>query len=216
LQVGGIPVHAKRASDHEAEGILWGMEMLLAIGTGIGLSSIAGVRACLPLVLVGVFARLGLFELPAPFGVLDDWAVMGALLVFALLESGLDKLPALDTILDVVLTPLRIVAGAILFAAALQEGLNVGAIPELVAGGGIAGVVAVSKSVLRPPVNVASAGVSAPFLSTFEDVVALVGGVLAVLVPLVPLVLVAFLLFFFFRVRRRRGRQYAGLRILRD
>ena len=190
--------------------------MLLAIGTGIGLSSIAGVRACLPLVLVGVFARLGLFELPAPFGVLDDWAVMGALLVFALLESGLDKLPALDTILDVVLTPLRIVAGAILFAAALQEGVNVGAIPELVAGGGIAGVVAVSKSVLRPPANVAAAGVSAPFLSTFEDVVALVGGVLAVLVPLVPLVLVAFLLFFFFRVRRRRGRQYAGLRILRD
>jgi hypothetical protein len=190
--------------------------MLLAIGTGIGLASIAGVRAYLPLVLVGIFARLGLFELPASFGVLDDWAVMGVLLVFALLESGLDKLPALDTILDVVQTPLRIVAGAILFAAALQEGLDVGAIPELVAGGGIAGVVAVSKSVLRPPANVASAGVSAPFLSTFEDVVALVGGVLAVLVPLVPLALVAFLLFFFFRVRRRRGKQYAGLRILRD
>ena len=53
-------------------------------------------------------------------------------------------------------------------------------------------------------------------MSTFEDVVALVGGVIAVFVPLVPLVLAAFLLFFFFRVRRRRGRKYGGLRILRD
>lgn len=192
------------------------METLFAVGTGIGLSSIAGVRAYLPLVLVGLFARLGFFELPGPFGILDDWLVMGALLVLALIESGLDKLPALDTILDVVQTPVRIVAGAILFAAALQEGVDVGAIPEFVAGGGIAGAVAVSKSILRPPANVASAGVSAPFLSTFEDAVALVGGVVAVLVPLVPLLLVAFLLFFFFRVRKRRGRQYAGLRILRD
>jgi hypothetical protein len=164
----------------------------------------------LPLVLVGLFARLGLFDLPAPFGVLDDWAVMGVLLVFALLESGLDKLPALDTILDVVQTPLRIVAGAILFAAALQEGLDVGAIPELVAGGGIAGVVAVSKSVLRPPANVASAGVSAPFLSTFEDVVALVGGVLAVLVPLVPLVLVAFSVILFLPGEEAAGQAVRG------
>ena len=58
--------------------------------------------------------------------------------------------------------------------------------------------------------------VSVSFLSLFEDVVALVGSVVAVFVPLVPLLLVAFLLFFLFRVRRRRGRQYAGLRILRD
>jgi uncharacterized protein DUF4126 len=116
----------------------------------------------------------------------------------------------------VVQTPIRIVAGALLFSAALEAGLNVEAIPELVVGGGIAGAVAVLKAVLRPPANAASAGVSAPFLSTFEDVVAVVGGILAVLVPLVPLLLVAFLLFFFYRVRRRRGRKYGGLRILGD
>jgi len=196
------------------------METLIAVGMGIGLSSIAGVRAYLPLALVGLFSRLGFFMLPGPFGLLDDWLVIGALLVLALVESGLDKVPALDSILDMVQTPLRIVAGAILFAAALQavvapDGFSE-LVPELLAGGGIAGVVAVLKSVLRPPANVSTAGVSAPFLSTFEDVVALVGGVVAVLVPLLPLFLVVFLLFFFFRVRRRRGRKYGGLRILRD
>lgn len=189
---------------------------MLAAGTGVGLSSVAGVRAYLPLALVGLFARLGLFEIPAPFNLLDDWLVIGALLALALVESVLDKVPALDSILDIIQTPIRVVAGAILFSAALQAGLNVEAIPELAAGGGIAGVVAVLKAVLRPSANVASAGVSAPFLSTVEDIVAVVGGVIAVLVPLVSLLLVAFLLFFFYRIRKRRGRRYGGLRILGD
>ncbi|MDQ3910672.1 MAG: DUF4126 domain-containing protein [Actinomycetota bacterium] len=192
------------------------METLFAAGTGIGLSSVAGIRAYLPLALVGIFARLGLFGLPAPFDLLSDWLVVAALLALALVEVGLDKIPALDSVLDLVQTPIRIVAGAVLFAAALGAGLDVGAIPEFAAGGGIAGVVAVLKAVLRPSTNVASAGVSAPFLSFFEDVVALLGSVIAVLVPLLPLALVAFLLFFLFRVRRRRGRKYGGLRILRD
>jgi uncharacterized membrane protein len=192
------------------------MEMLFAVGIGIGLSSIAGVRAFLPLVLVGLFARLGLFALPAPFGFLDDWLVIGVFAVLALLESGLDKIPTLDPVLDYAQTPLRIVSGAILFAVALQEGIELGAIPELAAGGVIAGLVSVLKTILRPGANVASAGVSVSFLSLVEDAVALLGGLIALLVPLVPLALVAFLLFFFFRVRRRRGRKYGGLRILGD
>ena len=192
------------------------MEMFLAAGTGVGLSSIAGIRAYLPLVLVGLFARLGLFALPAPFGLLADWPVIGALFVLALLESGLDKIPALDRVMDFVQTPVRIVAGAVLFSAALGAGLDAEAIPELAAGGVIAGLVSVLKAVLRPSANAASAGVSVSFLSLIEDVVALLGGVVAVLVPLVPLALVALLLFFYFRVSRRRGRKYGGLRILRD
>jgi hypothetical protein len=192
------------------------VETLLAAGTGIGLSSIAGIRAYLPLAVVGLFARLGLFELPAPFGLLEDWSVIAVLLVLALLESGLDKIPALDPVLDFVQTPIRIAAGAVLFSTALGTGLDVSAIPELAAGGLIAGLVSVLKVILRPSAKASTAGVSASFLSLFEDVVAAIGSVVAVLVPLVPLVLVAFLLFFFFRVRRRRGRKYGGLRILGD
>ena len=192
------------------------MEFLFAAGTGVGLSSIAGVRAYLPLALAGIFAKLGFFDYPKPFGLLEDWLVIGVLLALAVVESGLDKVPALDSVLDFVQTPVRIVAGAVLFSAALQAGLNVEAIPELAAGGGIAGVVAVLKSLLRPSANVATAGASAPFLSGIEDAVAVVGGVVAVLVPLVPLVLVGFLLFFFYRIQRRRQRKFGGLRILGD
>src|SRR3712207_6730038 len=134
------------------------METLLATGSGVGLSSVAGVRAYLPLALAGIFWRLGLFDLPAPFDLLGNWLVIGVLLALAFLESGLDKIPALDTVLDVVQTPVRIVAGAVLFSAALEAGLSVEAIPALAAGGGIAGAVGVLKVVLRPPANAASAG----------------------------------------------------------
>ena len=44
------------------------MEALLVAGIGVGLSSIAGIRAYLPLALVGLFAALGLFVLPEPLG----------------------------------------------------------------------------------------------------------------------------------------------------
>jgi hypothetical protein len=192
------------------------VETLLATGTGVGLSSIAGIRAYLPLFFVGLFAQLGLLALPIPFDFLDDWPVIGALFVLALLESGLDKIPALDPALDLVQTPVRVAAGAVLFAVALGVGFDFEALPELAVGAGIAGLVAVLKAILRPSARVPAAGVSVPFLSLFEDVVAVVGGVVAVFVPLVPLAFGAFLLFFFFRVKRRRGRKYGGLRILGD
>ncbi len=192
------------------------MEVYLALGIGIGLAAVAGLRAYLPLALVGLFARLGTFDLPASFGLLDDWSVVGVLLALALVEGVLDKIPALDTILDVVQTPVRIVAGAVLFSAALEAGLDVGAIPALVTGGVIAGAVSIFKALLRPPAKAPSAGVSDSFLSGSEDAVALVGGAVAVLVPLVSLLFVAFLLYVFYRIRKRRGRKYGGLRILGD
>ena len=174
----------------------------------------------MPLALVGLFARFGFFDLPAPFDLLSNWIVIGVLLVLALVESGLDKVPALGSIVDIVQTPVRIIVGAVLFAAAFQTGISSEGfgelVPEAIAGGSIAAVVAVLKVVLNPSSNVASAGTSARFLSSFEDVVAAVGGVLAVLVPLVPLLFVAFLLFFYYRVRKRRGRKFGGLRILGD
>ncbi|AHY45932.1 protein of unknown function (DUF4126) [Rubrobacter radiotolerans] len=192
------------------------MEVLLAIGAAIGLASVSGLRAFLPIGIAGVFAMLGLYTLPAPYDVFAQPLPLLAVFVLAVVESLADKVPALDTASDLVTFPLRILSGAALFATATGAGLGTAAIPELVAGGGIAGAVAALKFVLRPSANVATAGVSAPFLSAFEDVVTLVGAVVAIFVPLLTLLFVAFLLFFFYRIRRRRGRKYEGLRILGD
>jgi len=190
-----------------------GMEILLVLGIGIGLASVAGVRAFLPLALAALFAQLGLFDpLVRTADPGEWWTVVGVLAGFALLEIALDKVPALDRPFNYVMVPVRAASGVVLFAVLVGPEL----VPYLVAGAVIAGGVAVMKVILRPSAKTASAGVSRAFLSFFEDIVALLGGILGFFVPLVPLLLVAFLLFFDYRVRRRRGRKYGGLRILGD
>jgi hypothetical protein len=192
------------------------MELLLVLGLGIGLASVAGVRAFVPLALTAFFTQLGLFESPVPALAMDMWTLVGGLTVLAALEVVLDKIPALDQAFNYAMIPVRALAGGVLFTATLGFDVDAGAVPWLVAGAVIAGAVAVLKVVLRPPAKVASSGVSTRFLSAAEDVVALVGGILGALIPFVPLFVVGFLLFFYYRIRMRRGRKYGGLRILGD
>ena len=197
-----------------------GMELLLTIGIGVGLASVAGVRAFPPLALAAaltdVFPLWGLFALPGTVDPFVGWPVIGGLLGLAVLEGLLDKVKAIERGLNVALVPVRAASGAVLFSAAMGAGPNAEAVPWLVSGALIAGIVASLKVFLRPPAKVEASGVSAAFLSGVEDVVALVGGAVGGLVPFVPLFLVGFLLFFYFRVRKRRGRKYGGLRILGD
>ncbi|WP_273841346.1 DUF4126 domain-containing protein [Rubrobacter calidifluminis] len=190
------------------------MSEILAVGIGVGLAAAAGVRAYIPVLVVGVFALIGTLALHRPFGVLDGGVALGALVVLALLEVGLDKAGRASRVLDYVQFPVRMAAGAVLFAVALGVGVGQAAVLELVAGGVIAGIVAALKMVLRPVGG--GTGVSAGFLSLCEDLTGLIGGVVSVFVPYIALVPVAFLLFFYYRVKRRRGRKYRGLRILGD
>ncbi len=192
------------------------MENVLVLGIGIGLASVAGVRAFVPLALVALFAAAGLSQPSVAYADPGGWwAVAGVLAGLAVLEIALDKIPALDPGFGYAMVPVRAASGAALFAAFAPD-LGSGLAPWLVAGAAIAGAVAVAKVVLRPSAKVASAGVSTSFMSIIEDVVALAGGVIGLFLPFVPLLLVAFVLFFYYRVRRRRGRKFGGLRILGD
>jgi hypothetical protein len=194
------------------------METLIWAGIGMGLASIAGVRAFVPLALYALFAQLGFIVPPEILGLQSGWDVVGVLGTLAVLEILLDKVGALDPAFSYAMIPVRIAAGAALFETMYEPGalLDVGAAPGLVAGAGIAAIVAVLKVMMRPSSGTSSAGVSTAFLSGIEDVVAVVGGGVGLFVPLLPVVFVGYLLFFFNRIRKRRGRKYGGLRILGD
>ena len=187
------------------------VESLILAGLGVGLASVAGVRAFVPLALFSLFARLGYIAEPDIFGLQFGWIVVLALSALAVVEIMLDKVRALDPAFGYVMIPIRMVAGAVLFAAVYGPGA-----PGLVAGGAIAGLVAGLKVILRPSSRSSSAGVSTAFLSAMEDFVAVLGGVVGLFLPFLPLLFVGFLLFFFNRVRKRRERKYGGLRILGD
>ncbi|HET7480570.1 MAG TPA: DUF4126 domain-containing protein [Rubrobacteraceae bacterium] len=191
------------------------VETFLAIGIGVGLASVAGVRAFLPPALASLFALFGLFYVPEQVVGIGPEILLGGLAALAVLEIVLDKVRALERGFNMAMVPVRMASGAVLFAAAMGLDVDMGSLVWLGAGAVIAGVVAVLKLVLRPALG-NSAGVSGSFLSLIEDAVALVGSAAGCFVPLIPLLLVAFLLFFFYRIRKRRGRRYGGLRILGD
>lgn len=196
------------------------MGILVPVGIGVGLASVSGIRAFLPFAIVMIFAMAGMFEVPDSLQQTQSLRVIGGLVALAVLEILLDKRKSLEPGLDVILTPIRAIVGALLFAVAFSISPAAPSVPSvvplLVAGGVIAGVIAIFKIFSRPSARGQSSGASHAFLSFCEDVVALAGGILAVFVPFVSLILVIFLLFFFRRIRKRRGRKFGGLRILGD
>jgi hypothetical protein len=193
---------------------------LLMLGLAVGLASVAGVRAFLPLALATLFFQIGFIEPNEPYVDIGQdnswWITTGVLAGLAVLETILDKLRSLERVFNVVMVPLRACAGGLLFAWAVGADIDTGSLLWLAIGAAIAGVVAILKVVLRPRASSRSTGVTAGSLSIFEDVVALVGAGVGFFVPILPLLPVAFLLFFFFRISKRRGRKYGGLRILSD
>ena len=94
------------------------IEALTNIITSFGLSASAGLNAYIPLLIVALLARFtDLIRLNETFDALTNSWVIALLLVLTLIETLVDKIPAVDTINDGIQTFVRPAAGAILFAA---------------------------------------------------------------------------------------------------
>ncbi len=194
--------------------------LLASLGLGAGLSGFSGLRAFLPIGIVGLISRYDLFgavELAGTrFEILENPWVIGALLLLAVFEIVGDKIPLVDSALDLIAWPVRILAGAVIFGAALaQQDPGVTA-AGMVGGGAIAATANAVKSIIRPAATVTGGGTLNPFISFFEDVTAVLGTLVVLLVPILGLLLVAFLIFLVYRVRKIKRRKYKGLRILKE
>src|SRR5262245_2574668 len=122
------------------------MGAITSIFSAFGLSASAGLNAYLPLLIVSVAAKLGVFKLEAPFDVMKSWWVIGALVVLLIIEMFVDKVPAIDTINDIINTFVRPVAGAILFAASANVITNLSPVISIILGLLMAGTVHVAKA----------------------------------------------------------------------
>lgn len=169
------------------------VDLAHALVTGLGLSGSAGLNAYIPVLTVGVLGRLGVIDLGSPWGALESTPLLIVLAVLLAVEVVADKVPAVDSANDVVQTVLRPAAGALLFAGSVGELTDLPALLGAGAGLVTAGGVHAAKAAMRPAVNVSTAGTGAPVVSVVEDVVSLVGSLLALLAPvLLAIVLVAF------------------------
>jgi hypothetical protein len=188
--------------------------------TGTGLAASAGLNAYIPLLTVGLIGRFtDVVDLPEGWRWLENPWSLSILAVLLAVEVVADKVPAVDSINDVLQTVVRPTAGGIVFGAtATSDATTVtdsghtfggGAWVPIAVGVVLALVVHGGKAVARPVLNTFSGGLAAPVVSTVEDAASLSLSLVALLVPaLVVVVLVGFIAFFWWAIRRvRRARR---------
>jgi hypothetical protein len=187
------------------------IEAFSNIATAFGLSSSAGLNAYLPLLVVALTARYtDLMHLNKPWDVMTSGWVIGTLAVLLLIEMTVDKIPAVDTLNDVVQTVGRPAAGAVLFASSSGVVGDLHPVLAFIAGLILAGSVHAVKTAARPVVTTTTAGFGNWAVSLIEDVLALVAAVLSILLPIfVALAIIFLLLLFVWWKNRRRSRALA-------
>jgi hypothetical protein len=181
-------------------------EFLPALALAIALAASAGLRAWLPLLLAGSLARLGVLDLGSSFQFLASNKALVLFGVATTIELVGDKIPAVDHALDVIGTPLRPLAGAVLAASVL--GTVTDPLTSVVLGTAVGAPSALvphaAKSALRAASTAATGGLANPVLSLIEDAIALLTFILAVLVPLLVVGLLGLTLYLASRWLRRR------------
>lgn len=184
------------------------MGPLAALFSAFGLSTAAGLNAYVPLLTVGVLARVGFVQLQAPFDLLMHPLVLLIIAALAVLDFIGDKVPAVDSALHAVGLVISPIAGAILFVAANGSVGFVHPILAAICGLLVAGLTHGVRATVRPLATAATAGTANPVISLLEDITALVVSILAVFVPVVGVLVVAVLVIVAFRFFRRAGKTW--------
>jgi hypothetical protein len=192
---------------------------MLEILTGTGLAAAAGLNAYIPLLLLGLGARfLDFIVLPAGWTWLENEWVLGILGVLLVIEFFADKIPAVDSVNDVIQTVVRPASGGIVFGSGSASETAAVTDPAaffssnqwvpIVSGIVIALLVHGAKMAARPALNAATFGLAAPVASFFEDVSSVFLSVFAILVPiLVVLALGGLVALFVVLMRRAKSRR---------
>lgn len=185
---------------------------------GTSLAASAGLNAWMPLFLLGLADRfLPAVELPSAWAWLSSDLALWIVGVLLLLEVVADKIPALDSVNDVVQSILRPASGGIAFGAgAGAQTVAVDDPASFFAGGSwvpvvvgivIALIVHVVKATARVAANATTGGLAAPLLSTAEDGASFALAAAAIVVPLLALVLLVALVVAVIVLVRRRARR---------
>jgi hypothetical protein len=183
--------------------------LVIALLAGVGVAASAGLRAFLPLFVIGLAARVGLVTLK-PGG---EWLAGNLALIClgtaTVLEILGDKIPVLDHALDAIGTAIRPIAAAFgAYAVLVHWPTPYAQIVALLLGALALGVSLV-KAKLRLGSSAATLGHANPVLSTAEDATATTLVLAALFAPLLAFVLVAAVVGIAAAWRRRRATRRA-------
>ncbi len=191
---------------------------MLGFITGIGLAGAAGLNAYVPLILVGLLARFtSVVTLPPAWEWLTDEWLLAGLGLLLVIEVVADKIPAVDSVNDVIQTLVRPSAGGVVFGAgsasqtfavdAPSDVLDTDRWLPIVVGVLIALGVHLLKSSARPAINIATLGVGGVVVSSLEDGASAGMTLLALVAPVIALVALVVALVIAVRLWRRARRR---------
>lgn len=158
---------------------------MVSLGLGVGLAAACGLRVFLPVLALGLAARLGAVALTPGFAWVATTPALLALAAATLLEIAAFYIPWLDNALDAIASPVAVLAGILVSASVLID------VPPLlrwsvaiIAGGGAAAAVQASSVFLRLKSSALTGGFGNFILATVEWVGAVVFALLSILLPL--------------------------------
>lgn len=97
------------------------MESLLAIFLGLGLSAACGFRIFVPLLVMSIAAQAGHLELAPDLQWIGSEVALLVFVVATFFEVSAYYVPWVDNLLDVVATPVAVVAGILVMSAAMGD-----------------------------------------------------------------------------------------------
>lgn len=183
------------------------MDLVLQIAAGIGLASCAGLRAFLPLFVVGTAARAGWLRLGEGFAWLDSTPALVILGTAVVAEILADKFPVVDHALDAAGVFVKPIAGALVIASTLTATSPLAAtVLGLILGAPLATGVHLIKAKTRLLSTATTLGFANPVQSLVEDAASIAGSILSLVVPIAVLGLVLALATVLLWPRRRDRR----------
>lgn len=167
------------------------LEWFVSVGLGISLAACCGFRIFLPFLIASVAAKWGWYIPSESFSWVATNAALICFSVASLLEILGFMIPYVDHVLDLAAAPIAMLAGAIMSVSLFGMGdfLNSAPIAKTVlgilVGGGAAGAIQATTSILRLSSTKITAGMGNPFFTKIETALALVISLVSFWIPVI-------------------------------
>jgi hypothetical protein len=173
------------------------IDVLIEFLLAISLSAASGFRIFVPFLIMSGSAVLGHVDLPTQFDWVETPQALGLFAIALILEMIGYSIPWFDHVLDIVATPIAMLAGTLLTGtiAPDMEPLVKWSL-AIAAGGGTAGLTKILTNLLRGTSTALSGGLTNPLYALLEVAIAIALSALAIAAPIAAGVVVVGLIGF--------------------
>ncbi len=166
-------------------------EIIIGVFLGVALGSCCGFRVFIPMLVASIAIHAGYITVNENFMWLGSTIALIIFGVASLLEVLAYYIPAVDNMLDVIGTPMSVIAGTLLGASFITDMSPImqWSLAAVVAGGGAA-VIHSGMATIRAATTATTAGLGNSLVSTVEAAMATLVPLLSIALPIVAVLVI--------------------------